>query len=171
MIGGLYYSEAWPTIVQGIAELRDGRPDTIVRLLQLLSGPDDGGRLSNFAEAAYDIVCMDEERLTVPQAEAFRGRIYAAAPFADPGRGVEGARDSCEAWPAPPEPTYPFPARVEGFPPTLVVSITGDPATLPVVVTGRTGSVRTMSREDGDGHERAVAARMVADAGRVQAGR
>ena len=51
------------------------------------------------------------------------------APFADPGRGVEGARDSCEAWPVPPKPTYPFPDRVEGVPPTLTVSITGDPTT------------------------------------------
>jgi len=129
VISGLYYSKAWPTIIQGLAELRDGRPDTLVRLLQLFSGPDDGGRLSNFSEAAYAIVCMDEERLTVEQARDVRGRIYEVAPFADPGRGVEGARDSCEAWPAPPKPTYPFPDRVEGLPPTLIVSITGDPTT------------------------------------------
>ena len=129
VISGLYYSEAWPMITQGIAELRDGRPDALVRLLQLFSGPDDGGRLSNFAEAAYALVCMDEDRLTVEQARDFRGRIYEVAPFADPGRGVEGARDSCEAWPAPPKPTYPFPERVDGLPPTLTVSITGDPTT------------------------------------------
>lgn len=129
VISGLYISEAWPMITQGLAELRNGRSDTLVRLGQLLSGPDDGGRLSNFSEAAYAIVCMDEERLTVEQARDFRGRIYEVAPFADPGRGIEGARDSCEAWPAPPKPTYPFPDRVEGLPPTLIVSITGDPTT------------------------------------------
>jgi pimeloyl-ACP methyl ester carboxylesterase len=129
VISGLYYSEAWPTIIQGLAELRDGRPDALVRLLETFSGPDDGGRLSNFAEAAYGIVCMDEDRLTVEQARDVRGQIYEVAPFADPGRGVEGARDSCEAWPAPPKPTYPFPDRVEGLPPTLTVSITGDPTT------------------------------------------
>jgi pimeloyl-ACP methyl ester carboxylesterase len=129
VISGLYYSEAWPMIIQGLAELRDGRPDTLARLLQLFSGPDDGGRLSNFAEAAYAIGCMDEDRLTVEQARDVRGRIYQVAPFADPGRGVEGARDGCEAWPAPPKPTYPFPDRVEGVPPTLTVSITGDPTT------------------------------------------
>jgi pimeloyl-ACP methyl ester carboxylesterase len=129
VISGLYYSEAWPMITQGIGELRDGRSDTLGRLLQLFSGPDDGGPLGNFAEAAYGIVCMDEERLTVEQARNVRGRIYEVAPFADPGRGVEGARDSCEAWPAPPKPTYPFPDRVDGLPPTLTVSITGDPTT------------------------------------------
>lgn len=129
VISGLYYSGAWPMIVQGIAEVRDGRPDTMVRLLQLLSGPDDGGRLTNSAEAAHAIVCMDEERLTVEQARDVRSRIYRVAPFADPGRGIDGARDSCEAWPAPPKPTYPFPDRVEGVAPTLVVSITGDPTT------------------------------------------
>ncbi|MDN5750170.1 MAG: alpha/beta hydrolase, partial [Pseudonocardia sp.] len=129
LISGLYRSQAWPTIIQGIADLRDGRPDTMVRLLQLFSGADDGGRLSNFAEAAYAIVCMDEDRLTVDQARDVRARIYQVAPFADPGRGLEGARDSCGAWPAPPKPTYPFPDRVEGVAPTLVVSITGDPTT------------------------------------------
>jgi pimeloyl-ACP methyl ester carboxylesterase len=129
VISGLYYSEAWPMVIQGLAELRDGRPDTLVRLLQLFSGLDDGGRLTNFAEAAYAIVCMDEQRLTVEQARDVRGRIYQVAPFADPGRGLDGARDSCEAWLAPPKPTYPFPDRVEGVAPTLVVSITGDPTT------------------------------------------
>ncbi len=129
VISGLYYSEAWPTIIQGLADLRDGKPGTLVRLLELLSGPDDGGRMSNFAEAAYAIVCMDEDRLTAPQAREVRGRIYQVAPFADPGRGVDGARDSCEAWPAPPKPTYPFPDRVDGLPPTLTISITGDPTT------------------------------------------
>jgi hypothetical protein len=49
VISGLYYSKAWPMIIQGLAELRDGRPDALIRLLQLFSGPDDGGRLSNFA--------------------------------------------------------------------------------------------------------------------------
>jgi hypothetical protein len=72
---------------------------------------------------------MDEDRMTVEQARDVRGRIYEVAPFADQGRGVEGARDSCEAWPAQPKPTYPFPDRVEGVPPTLTVSITGDPTT------------------------------------------
>jgi pimeloyl-ACP methyl ester carboxylesterase len=99
------------------------------RVRAVLSGPDDGGRLTNFAEAAYAIVCMDEDRLTVEQARDVRGRIHQVAPFADPGRGVDGARDSCAAWPAPPKPTYPFPERVAGLPPTLVVSITGDPTT------------------------------------------
>ena len=129
VISGLYLSQAWPTITQGLAELKEGRPDTLLRLGRLLSGPDDGGRLGNFSEAAYAIVCMDEDRLTVEQAREVRGRIYEVAPFADPGRGVEGARDSCAAWPAPPKPTYPFPDRVKGVAPTLVVSITGDPTT------------------------------------------
>lgn len=129
IISGLYISKAWPSITKGIAELQQGRADTLVRLGQLLSGPDDGGRLSNFSEAAYAIVCMDEERLTVEQARDFRGRVYGVVPFVDPGRGLEGARDSCETWPAQPKPTYPFPDRVEGLPPTLIVSITGDPTT------------------------------------------
>ncbi len=35
----------------------------------------------------------------------------------------------CEAWPAPPTRDEPWLADVEGLPETLVVSVTGDPAT------------------------------------------
>ncbi len=72
---------------------------------------------------------MDEERLTPDQAGDLRARIYATTPFLDPGLGTTGARDGCESWPAPPQLTYPFPDAVEGLPPTLTISITGDPST------------------------------------------
>lgn len=49
--------------------------------------------------------------------------------FAVPSISPDGTRDSCAARSAEPKPTYPFPDRVEGLPPTLVVSITGDSST------------------------------------------
>ncbi|MFD4785804.1 alpha/beta hydrolase [Streptomyces sp. NPDC058459] len=72
---------------------------------------------------------MDEARLTPEEAAKFRGRAYAALPFADPGRGTDGARDACQSWPAQPKPPYSFPAHISGLPPTLTISITSDPST------------------------------------------
>lgn len=129
VIVALYRQETWPAIWRGLTELRDGDPGRFVRLNQLFSGrePDGGG--GNFTAANLAIGCIDEERTTRQAAEDLRRRSWDAAPFADPGRGVEGARGSCESWPAAPDPTYPVPERIDGVPPTLTVSITGDPST------------------------------------------
>ena len=40
-----------------------------------------------------------------------------------------GARDGCEQWPIEPTLGIPYAADIVGLPPTLVVSITGDPTT------------------------------------------
>ena len=50
------------------------------------------------------------------------------APFRDSGRGPVGALEVCAFWPVPPT-SQPHLPRVEGLPPTLVISTTGDPAT------------------------------------------
>ncbi|MEV5544326.1 alpha/beta fold hydrolase [Saccharopolyspora shandongensis] len=129
VVSALYSQEVRPAITKGLVELQAGNPDRLNRLAQLFSGrgPDDSG--SNFNSANYAISCMDEERRTPEQANDFRRRIYQAAPFADPGRDADEARDSCEFWPAEPKPAYPFPDLVEGLPQTLTISITGDPST------------------------------------------
>jgi hypothetical protein len=64
--------------------------------------------------------------------EEFFGDPEFVVPSISPGGtriGLGGARDGCAAWPAEPKPPHPFPDRVEGPPPTLVVSITGDSST------------------------------------------
>ncbi|GAA4185468.1 alpha/beta hydrolase [Streptosporangium oxazolinicum] len=127
VIGGLYAREAWPAITAGIAEVRAGRGDKLRQLGEAVSPSDGSG--GNFVEANYAIACMDEERLTPRQVDEFEGRIHKVAPFVDSGRGVGGARDGCEFWPAKPKPAYPLPDRIEGVAPTLTISITGDPST------------------------------------------
>ncbi|MFJ5262018.1 alpha/beta fold hydrolase [Streptomyces sp. NPDC088387] len=133
LIGGvivaLYSKESWPVITKGLTELRAGRPDRFVKASQLFAGrePDGGG--SNYDVANFAINCMDEARLTPEQAARFRSKAYTMLPFADPGRGSDGAQDACASWPAEPKTTYPFSDRVEGLPSTLTISITGDPST------------------------------------------
>lgn len=123
VLSALYSQENWPRLTAALAEVRSGRGDDLLRI-----GDEFAGE-GNYGEATYAIGCMDEERLTPDQAVDLRARIYAATPILDAGLGTAGARDGCESWPAPPQLTYPFPDDVDGLPPTLTISITGDPST------------------------------------------
>lgn len=114
----------------GIAELQQGRGDELLQLSRDFSGRDAEGVWTNLGEANYAINCMDEERLTPEEGGQLRTRTYADAPFMDPGTDVtDGARDTCEYWPAEPTLGFPYGRDVQGLPDTLVVSITGDPTT------------------------------------------
>lgn len=129
VISGLYHQAAWPRIITGIAQVRQGRGDELVQLGYDFSLRDREGRWTNFVEAGYAINCMDEERLSEADGYALRAAVYEAAPFMDPGVPLTGARDGCEHWPAEPTLGFPYATDIEGLPPTLVVSITGDPTT------------------------------------------
>lgn len=126
---GLYAASAWPTILRGIAEIGTGRGDILLALNDVLRGRDANRRWSNFGEANYAINCLDEQRRSPAEETDLRRRIYAAAPFTDPGTGADGARDGCEFWPAEPTLGYPYATGIENLPKTLTISTTGDPAT------------------------------------------
>lgn len=125
----LYDPAAWPAVSIGLTQLQAGDPSLFVEAIGLFSGREPDGRGRNQTSANYAITCMDEQRMTPDEAADFRARIYEAMPFADPGRGVDGARDACEAWPAQPRATYPLPAAIDGLAPTLTISLTEDPTT------------------------------------------
>jgi pimeloyl-ACP methyl ester carboxylesterase len=129
VISGLYAEVAWPRVITGIAQLTQGRGDELLQLGYDFSLRDAEGRWTNFVEALYAINCMDEERLSESDGDALRAAIFAAAPFMDPGVTLTGARDGCEHWPVEPTLGFPYGTDIEGLPPTLVVSITGDPTT------------------------------------------
>jgi pimeloyl-ACP methyl ester carboxylesterase len=129
VISGLYTEQAWPRIITGISQVKQGRGDELLQLTYDFSLRDSEGNWPNFAEALYAINCMDEDRLTEAQGNQLRAEIYRAAPFMDPGVPLTGARDGCEHWPAEPTLGFPYGTDIDGLPPTLVVSITGDPTT------------------------------------------
>ncbi|WP_430785177.1 alpha/beta hydrolase [Actinoplanes sp. G11-F43] len=129
VISGLYTQSAWPRIIKGLTQLREGRGDELAQLGFDFAGRDAKGAWTNFAEANYAINCMDEQRLTEEQGNELRAAIFEAAPFMDPGVALTGARDGCEHWPAEPTLGFPYAEDIEGLPRTLVVSITGDPTT------------------------------------------
>ena len=129
VVSGLYSEVAWPRVIAGIAEVQQGRGDELLQMGYdfALSGPGVGW--TNLPEANYAINCMDEDRLTEEQGNALRRAVLDAAPFMDPGVDLTGARDGCEHWPTEPTLGFPYATDIEGLPPTLVVSITGDPTT------------------------------------------
>ncbi|GAF47493.1 alpha/beta hydrolase [Rhodococcus wratislaviensis] len=129
VMAGLYTSEAWPAIIDGIAELRTGHADTLLALGDAFGGRDADGRHSNYSEAVFAINRLDEQRNTPEQEVDLKCRIQQVAPFTDAGLGPDGAREPCEFWPAEPTLGYPYATGIDGLPETLTISITGDPAT------------------------------------------
>lgn len=131
VIAGLYLSEAWPLIIDGIDQLKnEGRGDKLLTLSDNLSGRGPDGVWSNFLEANLAMNCNDEERRTPEEEATLRHRIAEVNPILDTGRSVKGVtRDACEFWPSVPTLGFPYAQDVEGLPGTLIISITGDPST------------------------------------------
>jgi pimeloyl-ACP methyl ester carboxylesterase len=129
VIQALYAKDFWPVLTQGISGLGTGDGRILLALADLYYGRGQDGNYDNSIEAFISISCMDEERITdrAQQAELIR-RANEAAPFRDDGRGAVGALDPCAFWAAEPT-SEPHVPQAAGLPPTLVVSVTGDPAT------------------------------------------
>lgn len=128
---GLYTEELWPEVIAGIAQLQDeGSAERLLTLNDNLNGRGPDGVWTNFLDANYAINCMDEERRTPEQEEQLRQQIAEINPFLDSGEEFAGVtRDACEHWPAEPTLGIPYAQDIEGLTDTLVISITGDPAT------------------------------------------
>ncbi|MEU6789177.1 alpha/beta hydrolase [Nonomuraea angiospora] len=124
------YTEAlWPVAIAGIAELKSGKGDTLLKLRDSYHGRTADGVYPDSLEATLAINCLDEERHTPKQEMAMNRAWFKAAPFTDHGRPVKEARDGCEHWPVKPTLGYPYATDIEGLPGTLTVSVTGDPIT------------------------------------------
>ncbi|QYN33429.1 alpha/beta hydrolase [Pseudonocardia sp. DSM 110487] len=128
-IQALYLSDFWPLLTRGLSTLASGDGTILMRLADMYNDRGQDGHYGNGIEAFIVISCVDEERIAdrAEQGELIR-RSNEAAPFRDDGRGVVAALDPCAFWPAPPT-SEPHVPQVQGLPPTLTVSVTGDPAT------------------------------------------
>ncbi len=127
----LYSPTIWPTLTEGLNELRAGRGDTLLRLADLYMHKDlTTGRYDNATDARVAVNCLDSPAIT-DQAKLVEKdrRSRELAPFMSYGEFTGLApRDTCSFWPVPPT-TQPHEISVKGLPPTLVISTTNDPAT------------------------------------------
>ncbi|GAA2777590.1 alpha/beta hydrolase [Saccharopolyspora taberi] len=128
-IQALYAPDLWEQLNTGLLELDQGRGGMLMALADTYFGRGADGTYSSTMDAFDAVHCVDDERNLDPGVVREADRRYReAAPFLDDGRGPSAARDVCAFWPVPVtgEQTQPV---VDGLPPVLVISTTGDPAT------------------------------------------
>ncbi|OLF08916.1 alpha/beta hydrolase [Actinophytocola xanthii] len=128
-IQALYSEQLWEHLQTGLNELRQHEGTTLMSLADLYLERDSDGRYSTTQDAFVAIHCVDDPRVTDPNViRETNERYKEAAPFLDDGSEPTTARDPCAFWPVP-NTSQPHLPKVEGLPPTLVISTTGDPAT------------------------------------------
>lgn len=154
VMAGLYSPDSWPTIVEGLREVKQGRGDTLLKLGDAMAGNSAEGESTNQSEALFAINCVDETALTPDELAQLREKAYEQSPFMDPGTSAtEPTRDQCSDWPRTGGLDTPYARDVTGLPATLVVSITGD-ATTPhsggIALAKALGS--RLLTVDGEGH-------------------
>lgn len=124
----LYTDQLWPRLNQGLTELASGNGSTLLTLADIYYRRDAHG-YSGSQDAFTAVRCVDDPPVTDPVLVREADRRYReAAPFLDDGQPPSAARDVCAFWPVPPTGGA-NDVEVEGLPPVLVVSTTGDPAT------------------------------------------
>ena len=129
IVTALYGEALWPAVVTGLAELANGRGDTLLKLRDSYHSRLPDGSSGNSVEANYAIDCMDEDRFSPSGTADLTRKTLAAAPFLDPGTPVMETLDWCAGWPAEPTLGFPYATGIEGLPVTLTVSVTGDALT------------------------------------------
>ncbi|MGY1639382.1 alpha/beta hydrolase [Geodermatophilus sp. SYSU D00742] len=125
---GLYNTNAWPQLAQGLAAARNGDAQGVFSLADAHYGRLQDGTYSNLIDANLAITCADRD----PDAQVPEDEIRALA--ADWGQryplfgaGAAAGLYTCSVWEAE---RTPLPARdAEGAAPILVVGNTGDPVT------------------------------------------
>ncbi|MFO7192579.1 MULTISPECIES: alpha/beta hydrolase [Thermocrispum] len=128
-IYALYTESRWEDLNAALNELKRNRGEQLIALADEYLDREDDGTYANTQDVLVAVRCVDDRRETdrAKRAEAER-RYLKVAPFLDPGRPSVTYRDVCAFWPV--EPTAkPHLPDVEGLPPVLVISTTGDPAT------------------------------------------
>ncbi|MFI7069799.1 alpha/beta fold hydrolase [Micromonospora sediminicola] len=127
---GLYYPETWPALIKGLSQLKQGNGSQILKVGDLFGGRDPSGVWTNFLEANLAVNCNDEVRRTPEEEARLRADIIRTSPYLATGAEVDGvSRDACEFWPGAPSLGIPYAQDVKGLPKSLIISVTGDPAT------------------------------------------
>lgn len=125
----LYSQSLWRPLNTGLAQLSHGRGSKLMSLADSYYERSAGGHYANVTDAYNAVRCIDDPRVTDPNAQrASNARYREAAPFLDDGQPPSSALDTCAYWPVP-STARQEPATDSGAPPPLVISTTGDPAT------------------------------------------
>ena len=152
VVAPLYDRQSWPTLRSALAELVQGRGDTLLAIADLYSDRGPDGYTSNANEVIYAVNCLDRpDDDTAAQVQAQLPAFRRASPVF--GASLAWSSLPCGDWPVK-STTKPGPITAAGAAPILVVGTTRDPAT-PYAwaksLAGQLSSGVLLSR-DGDGH-------------------
>lgn len=127
---GLYAETQWPQVIEGLKEVQAGRADALMVLVDQFQARGADGVYASSADANVAIRCMDWPTRTPEEQTALAEQIVQSAPILERDDAATTFHHECEAWPAPPTRDEPW-LTADGVdvPPTLTVSVTGDPAT------------------------------------------
>ncbi|MBM6403055.1 alpha/beta fold hydrolase [Phycicoccus sp. CSK15P-2] len=127
---GLYAESQWPQVITGLREAAAGHGDALMALRDLFQGRGEDGTYASDPDANVAIRCMDWPARSADEQTDLARRIVDSAPILDREDGDTRFHHECEAWPEAPSRDEPW-LDAEGVdvPPTLTVSVTGDPAT------------------------------------------
>ncbi|MDT5067260.1 MAG: hypothetical protein QOK02_3415 [Mycobacterium sp.] len=126
----LYSPNLWRHLTDALTELKRGHGDTMLALADLYMGRDAKGHYNNSTDVRVAVNCVDEPPVTDRAKTVDEDRqTREVAPFMSYGQFTGYAPlSTCAFWPVPPTST-PHELKIDGLPPTLVVSTTNDPAT------------------------------------------
>ncbi|GMA28866.1 alpha/beta hydrolase [Arenivirga flava] len=129
-VAALYSSINFPTLVNGLTEIQQGRGDVLLTLRNTFSQRNPDGSYNGFLEALMAINCIDEDRHDAQRETQLREAVAEVAPAFDDG-DVVSATSPCAAWPGSSELGFPYADEVDtdSLADLLIVSVTGDPAT------------------------------------------
>lgn len=130
IIGGMYSEAKWPDVTAALAEFDAGSADGLLALRDTYFSRGADGRYGLDFDSNVATRCMDWPALTADEQTKLARDAADAAPFIDLPVFTKDVHHECEAWPEPANRGVPWLPEAEGdVPPTLVVSVTGDPAT------------------------------------------
>ncbi|MCW0214207.1 MAG: alpha/beta hydrolase [Pseudonocardia sp.] len=125
----LYVRQLWPALAQGISGMATNDGKLLMTLADIYYSRGQDGKYSNSLEAFTAISCVDNGGVSDPaRVKELTVGAYEAAPYRSTGKGPVESREPCAFWPVPPT-SSPHTPDAPGIPQTMVVSVTGDPAT------------------------------------------
>lgn len=131
IIGALYNAANWPDIQASLAEYAStGRADGLLALRDTYFSRGEDGRYGLDFDSNVATRCMDWGSESPEEQTAFARDVAASSPIIDLPVFTKDFHHECEAWPEPADRGDPWLPDARGeAPPTLVLSVTGDPGT------------------------------------------
>ncbi|HEX2575104.1 MAG TPA: alpha/beta hydrolase [Aquihabitans sp.] len=128
-LGQALYSETlWPELARALDQASGGNANGLVALADRYLQRRPDGSYPNGFEIYFAVSCLDSAWPKDPDA-VFDTAEYVGALYPRVGEALVNDYVRCALWPGEPQPLTPLTGAVQGLPPIVVVSTTGDPAT------------------------------------------